>query len=108
MPCWRLTRAATTSSAIDIGGRPHWLAVSHAAGKVFASCKTRDFVGDRCGDARKPVGGVNIPNLSESLAVTPDGETLFVCAHRAGEIYAVDTRMDTLRATLPIEGAPGP
>src|SRR3954452_20814644 len=28
---------------IGIGGRPHWIAVSKAAGQVFASCKTMDF-----------------------------------------------------------------
>ena len=37
----------------------------------------------------------------------PDGETLYVCAHRKGEIYAIDTRSRALRATMPIEGAPG-
>ena len=92
---------------IDIGGRPHWLAVSHASGKLFAACKTRDFIVVIDAASRKPVGRVGIPNLAESLSVTPDGETLFVCAHAKGEIYAIDTRTDALRATISIEGAPG-
>ncbi len=56
---------------------------------------------------RKPVGKINIPNLAEGLAVSPDGGTLFVCAHRKGELYAFDARTHAMRATMPIEGAPG-
>lgn len=92
---------------IDIGGRPHWVAASATAGQVFASCKTADFVVAIDAASRKPVERIHIPNLAEGLAVSPDGETLFVCAHRKGELYAIDTRTHMLRATIPIEGAPG-
>ena len=90
---------------VDIGGRAHWVAASD--GKVFASCKTSDFVVVIDAASRKPVGRINIPNLAEGLAVSPDGETLYVCAHRKGEIYAFDARSHALRKTVPIEGAPG-
>ena len=90
---------------VDIGGRAHWVAAS--GGKVFASCKTSDFVVAIDAARRKPVGRISIPNLAEGLAVSPDGETLFVCAHRKGEIYAFDTRSHALRVTAPIDGAPG-
>jgi DNA-binding beta-propeller fold protein YncE len=90
---------------IDIGGRAHWVAAS--GGKVFASCKTSDFVVVIDAARRKPVARINIPNLAEGLAVSPDGETLFVCAHRKGEIYAFDARTHALRKTVPIDGAPG-
>lgn len=90
---------------IDIGGRAHWVAAS--GGQVFASCKTSDFVVVLDATSRKPVARINIPNLAEGLAVSPDGETLFVCAHRKGEIYAFDARTHALRKTVPIEGAPG-
>src|SRR5262249_26942061 len=39
---------------IDLGGRPHWLAVSHATGKIFASLKATDFVAVVDRDRRKP------------------------------------------------------
>ena len=29
---------------IDIGGSPHWIAISHAANKLFASFKTKEAV----------------------------------------------------------------
>ena len=90
---------------IDIGGRAHWLALS--GGTVFASCKTSDVVAVIDAASRKPVGKINIPNLAEGLAVSPDGETLFVCAHRKGEIYAFDARTHVLQKAVPIEGAPG-
>src|ERR1044072_3946297 len=89
---------------IDIGGRAHWVAAG--GGQVFASCKTSDFVVVIDAARRKPAGKINIPNLAEGLAVSPDG-TLFVCAHRKGEIYAFDARSHAHRKTVPIEGAPG-
>jgi DNA-binding beta-propeller fold protein YncE len=90
---------------IGIGGRPHWVAAAN--GQVFASCKTADFVVAIDAARRKPVGTLNIPNLAEGLAIAPDGETLYVCAHRKGELYAFDARTHALRTTVPIEGAPG-
>jgi DNA-binding beta-propeller fold protein YncE len=90
---------------IGIGGRPHWVAAAN--GQVFASCKTADFVVAIDAARRKPIEKIHIPNLAEGLAVSPDGETLYVCAHRKGELYAFDARTHALRATVPIEGAPG-
>ena len=90
---------------IDIGGRAHWVAAS--GGQVFASCKTSDVVVVLDAARRKPLGRIHIPNLAEGLAVSPDGDTLYVCAHRKGEIYAFDVRTHALRKTIPIEGAPG-
>lgn len=96
-----------TAQKIDIGGSPHWLAVSHAAGKVFASCKTSEFVVVVDIAQRKPIDRLRIPNAAEGVAVTPDGETLYVCAHRKGEFYEFDARSHALRRTIAIEGAPG-
>jgi DNA-binding beta-propeller fold protein YncE len=90
---------------IGIGGRPHWVAAAN--GKVFASCKTADFVVAIDAARRKPIEKIHIPNLAEGLAVSPDGETLYVCAHRKGELYVFDARTHALRTTVPIEGAPG-
>ena len=90
---------------IAIGGRPHWVAAAN--GQVFASCKTADFVVAIDAARRKPIEKIHIPNLAEGLAVAPDGETLYVCAHRKGELYVFDARTHALRTTVPIEGAPG-
>jgi DNA-binding beta-propeller fold protein YncE len=53
------------------------------------------------------VGAIAIPHGAEGIAVTPDGETLFVCAHWKGVVHVFDTRTHTLRRTIAIEGAPG-
>ena len=96
-----------TVQQIDIGGSPHWLAVSHSAGKVFASCKTSEFVVVVDIRKRRPVEKLRIPNLAEGVAVRPDGATLYVCAHRKGEFYEFDAHSHALRRTITIEGAPG-
>lgn len=92
---------------VALGGSAHWIAVSRRQRKVFASCKTSDFVVVVDADARKPVDRIVIPNLAEGLAVSPDGETLYVCAHRKGEFYVFDTASHALRQTVAITGAPG-
>jgi DNA-binding beta-propeller fold protein YncE len=43
----------------------------------------------------------------EGVAVTPDGATLFVCAHARGVVHVFDTATHAQRATLAIDGAPG-
>src|SRR6185503_5408013 len=81
--------------------------VAAANGQVFASCKTTDFVVAIDAARRKPIEKIHIPNLAEGVAVSPDGETLYVCAHRKGELYAFDASTHALRTTVAIEGAPG-
>lgn len=92
---------------IDLGGRPHWLAVSHATGKIFASLKATDFVAVVDRDRRKPLDRIHIPHRAEGLALAPDGETLYVVAHEKAEFHVIDARSHRLRATVTIEGAPG-
>lgn len=92
---------------IDTGRAAHWLAVSHATGKVFASCKTSDFVAVIDRSTRKVFGRIAIPHLAEGLAVSPDGETLFVCAHQKPELYVIDARTNAVRQTLAIAGGEG-
>jgi DNA-binding beta-propeller fold protein YncE len=57
--------------------------------------------------SRKPVGQLAIPHGVEGVAVTPDGATLFVCAHARGVVHVFDTATHAQRATLAIDGAPG-
>jgi DNA-binding beta-propeller fold protein YncE len=92
---------------IDIGGSPHWLAVSHATGKLFASFKTREAVAVLDLKARRRIDVLTIPNGAEGIAVSPDGWALFVCAHRKGEVHVFDTRTHARHQTVAIEGAPG-
>jgi DNA-binding beta-propeller fold protein YncE len=92
---------------IDLGGRPHWLAVSHATGKIFASLKATDSVAVVDRDRRKPLDRIHIPHRAEGLALAPDGETLYVVAHEKAAFHVIDARSHRLRATVTIEGAPG-
>ena len=92
---------------IALGGRPHWLAVSQPHRKLFASFKTRDHIAVVDCDARKLVATLDIPHGAEGVAVTPDGDTLFVCAHHKGLFHEFDARSHVLRRTHEIAGAPG-
>ena len=44
---------------IDIGGSPHWIAVSHSTGKLFASFKTREAVAVLDTASRKVLGTID-------------------------------------------------
>ncbi|MBI3705615.1 MAG: hypothetical protein HY244_17610 [Rhizobiales bacterium] len=92
---------------VALGGSPHWIAISHATGKLFASFKTTATVAVVDLNGRRVIGMIPIPHGAEGIAVTPDGETLFVCAHRKGVVHMFDTRTHALRETLTIAGAPG-
>ena len=92
---------------IALGGSLHWIAVSHATGKLFASFKTKEAVAVVDTAARRMIGTIAIPDGAEGIAVSPDGWALFVCAHRKGIVHVFDTRTHALHRTLAIEGAPG-
>ncbi|HEX5212496.1 MAG TPA: hypothetical protein VFW22_12280 [Pseudolabrys sp.] len=92
---------------IALGGSPHWIAISHATGKLFASFKTKEAVAVVDIAQRRMTGTIAIPHGAEGIAVSPDGATLFVCAHRKGVVHVFDTRRQALHRTLAIDGAPG-
>lgn len=92
---------------IDIGDAPHWIAISHSTGKLFASFKTKETVCVIDIAKRAPTGAIGIPQGAEGVAITPDGATLFVCAHWKGVVHEIDAATHTLRRTHAIEGAPG-
>ena len=98
---------AGTVGQLDVGGSPHWIAISHSTGKLFASFKTREAVAAVDTATRKVLGTIAIPHGAEGIAVTPDGETLFVCAHWKGVVHVFGARTHKLRKTIAIEGAPG-
>jgi DNA-binding beta-propeller fold protein YncE len=99
--------AQGTVTRIPIGGAPHWIAISHASDKLFASFKTRETVAVLDTQTRKVIDQLAILHGAEGVAVTPDGRTLFVCAHAKGAVHVFDTHTHAHRATLAIEGAPG-
>ncbi len=92
---------------IDVGGSPHWIAVSHTNSKLFASFKTTETVAVLDTNTHRVAGTLPIPHGAEGIAVSPDGETLFVCAHRKGVVHVFDTFTRQHRRTLAIDGAPG-
>jgi DNA-binding beta-propeller fold protein YncE len=99
--------ASEAVERVPVGGAPHWIAVSHATGKLFASFKTKEVVAVLDIATRKLIGSIAIPEGAEGIAVSPDGWVLFVCAHRKGVLHVFDTRTLALHRTLAIEGAPG-
>lgn len=99
--------ATDAPHSIDTGKAAHWLVISHATDKVFASCKTSDFVAVINRTKRVVTGRLPIPDLAEGLCVSPDGGTLFVCAHRTPTLYVFDTANETLRNTIMIAGGEG-
>jgi YVTN family beta-propeller protein len=92
---------------VDVGGSPHWIAVSHSQGKLFASFKATGFVGVVDIEDRRLIDRIAIPEFAEGVAVTPDGATLYVCAHRQPELYVIDAASNALRTTLRLAGAEG-
>jgi DNA-binding beta-propeller fold protein YncE len=92
---------------VPLGGKPHWIAISHARGKVFASFKAHEFVAVIDRYARAQTDKIRIPHLAEGIAATPDGETIFVAAHLTGEFHVIDVERQAIRRTVRIEGSEG-
>jgi DNA-binding beta-propeller fold protein YncE len=89
---------------IEVGNTAHWVAVSHATGKVFASVKSNYLVA--IGAARRAViGRIDLPHVVEGLAVSPDGAIVYSSAQDAAELYAIDARTHAIIGTVPIDGA---
>ena len=89
---------------IDVGSTAHWVAVSHAAGKVFVSVK-QDYVVVVDAVRRTAVDTIRLAHVVEGLAISPDGGTLYVCAQTAAELYVIDARTHAVRQTIAIDGA---
>jgi DNA-binding beta-propeller fold protein YncE len=91
---------------IEVGSTAHWLAVSHATGKVFVSVK-QDYAVVIDQARRLVIDRIKLPHVIEGLAISPDGATLHCCAQSAAELYVIDARTHALQRTVPIEGADG-
>ena len=91
---------------IDVGHTAHWVVVSHATGKVFASVKS-DYLVAIDAARRAVIDRIALPQVVEGLALSPDGATVYTCAQGAAEFYVIDTRSHAITRTVPIEGADG-
>jgi DNA-binding beta-propeller fold protein YncE len=86
---------------IDVGNTAHWVAISHATGKAFVSVKSAYVVVVDV-ERRAAIDRIKVPQVTEGLAISPDGGTLYVCAQNAPEFYAVDARSHAIRQTVAI------
>jgi DNA-binding beta-propeller fold protein YncE len=98
--------ATDAVTKVDVGATAHWVAVSHATGKLFVSVK-QDHVVVVDIARRAAVDRIRLPHVVEGLAIAPDGATLYVCAQGAAEFYVIDAATHALRRTVPIDGADG-
>jgi DNA-binding beta-propeller fold protein YncE len=89
---------------IDVGNTAHWVAISHATGKVFVSVKSEYIVVVDV-TRRLVVDRIKVPHITEGLAISPDGERLYVCAQSAAEFYVIDARTHALLQTVGIDEA---
>jgi DNA-binding beta-propeller fold protein YncE len=92
---------------VDVGNAAHWLAISHAIGKAFVSVKS-DHVVVIDVERRAVTDRIKVPQVTEGLAITPDGNTLYVCAQTAPEFYAIDAGSHAIRQTVAIAEANSP
>jgi DNA-binding beta-propeller fold protein YncE len=89
---------------IDVGNTAHWVAISHATGKAFVSVKTKDVVVVDVA-RRAVIDRIKLPQVTEGLAISPDGAALYVCAQTAPEFYAIDARSHAVQQTIAIDEA---
>ena len=77
---------------VDVGATAHWVAISHATGKVFVSVK-QDVVVVVEVARRVVIDRIRIPHVIEGLAISPDGGTLYCCARPRRILWTTQTRM---------------
>jgi DNA-binding beta-propeller fold protein YncE len=87
---------------IDVGHTAHWLAISHAKGKALVSIKS-DHVVVVDTARRTVIDRIKLPQVTEGLAISPDGATLYVCAQTAPEFYVIDAQNHAVLRTVAIE-----
>ena len=87
---------------VDVGGTAHWIAISHATGKAFVSVKS-DAVAVVDVERRVVIDRIRVPQVTEGLAISPDGGRLYVCAQTAAEFYAIDARTHAVLQTVPVD-----
>jgi DNA-binding beta-propeller fold protein YncE len=89
---------------VEVGSTAHWVAISHATGKLFASVK-QGWLAVVDVARRTMIGRIPLPHVVEGIAISPDGATLYACAQDAAEFYVIDAVSHAIRRTVPIDGA---
>lgn len=89
---------------VEVGSTAHWIAISHATGKLFASVK-QDWLAVVDVARRAMTGRIPLPHVVEGIAISPDGATVYACAQDAAEFYVIDAVSHAIRQTVPIDGA---
>ena len=56
-------------------------------------------------ERRVVIDRIGVPQVTEGLAISPDGGRLYVCAQTAAEFYAIDARTHAVLQTVPIDEA---
>src|ERR1700691_356539 len=89
---------------IDVGGTAHWLVISQSIGRGFVSVKgTHVVVIDVA--RRAVIGRIEVPKVTEGVAISPNGDRLYVCAQTKPEFYVIDTRSQKVLQTVPVPEA---
>ena len=93
---------------IDVGGSPHWIAVSHPIGKLFASFKTKEAVAV-VDTERRAASSARLRFRTAPKASRFRPTARRCSSARTGRAWCMsfDTRTHELRHTLAIDGAPG-
>ncbi len=98
--------AAGRVDTVDVGSTAHWLAISHATGKIFVSVK-QDWVAVVDLARRAVIDRIKLPSIMEGIAVSPDGRTVYCCGQTAAEFYVIDAASHAVTRTVAIDGADG-
>jgi DNA-binding beta-propeller fold protein YncE len=90
-----------TVQRIDVGGTAHWLVISDTLGKAFVSVKgTHVVVIDV--KSRAVAGRIDVPEVTEGVAISPNGDRLYVCAQAKPEFYVIDARSHEVLQTVAV------
>ena len=81
----------------------HWLVTCHRHDKLYASNKIFDFLCVVDTERRCLATRIPFPEGSEGLALTPDGERLFVTAQRPQMMAVIDTATDQIIERVPLD-----
>lgn len=91
---------------VDVGSTAHWLVISEVLGKVFISVK-QDWIAVVDLKRRAVIDRIKVPQITEGIAIAPDGLTVYCCAQTAADFYVIDARSHAVTRIVAIDGADG-
>jgi YVTN family beta-propeller protein len=97
--------AGRIEAAIDTEGTGHWAAVLPDGSKAYVANKNdRDFVSVIDLRARTMIARIPMPNGTQGITVSPDGERVLAVDFREPKFVVVDTASDEIVATVHLDG----